>query len=209
MNDLLPHQRHLPPLPVAVRPRVGETTDSYIRRLARANHLRPSYLHGYLCGPPFWFGKPLLERLADVAGRSPQALERALADASSPRGRSKPNPRYPSKDLFPGRGELFLLICEDARDGTMTIRALAERHQVPQWAVRLALDTARPVDRDLKFRTDPVMAPLIRLVDDMLARGIRGRAIWAELMDEHGYSVSYSSLLYYVHRGRRMERPQP
>ncbi|NDK24109.1 hypothetical protein FSY75_06410 [Streptomyces sp. TR1341] len=195
-------------LPVQVAPRLGEETDSFIRRLARANHLKPSYLHGYLCGPPFWFGKPLLDRLADAAGRSPQVLERALADVSSPRRRVKPNPRYPSKDLFPGRGELSFLISDDARDGTMTIRALAERYQVPQWAVRLVLDTARPADRDVKFRKDPVMVPVIRLVDDMLARGVRGRAIWAELMDEHDYSVSYSSLLYYVHRGRYMKRGQ-
>ncbi len=37
-------------LPMRVRPNLGESTDSYIRRLARANHLRPSYLHGFLCG---------------------------------------------------------------------------------------------------------------------------------------------------------------
>ncbi|MEU5064718.1 hypothetical protein AB0G95_11895 [Streptomyces virginiae] len=199
-------ERRLARLPIQVSPRLGEETDSFIRRLARANHLKPSYLHGYLCGPPFWFGKPQLDRLADATGRSPHALERALSDASSPRGRAKPNPRYPGKDPFPGRGELCFRISDDARDGTMTIRALAERYQVPQWTVRLVLDTARPAARDVKFRKDPVMVPVIRLVDDMLARGVRGRAIWAELMDEHGYSVSYSSLLYYVHRGRHLKR---
>ncbi|MDX3529142.1 hypothetical protein P1P75_22620 [Streptomyces sp. ID05-39B] len=197
-------------LPVQIAPRLGEETDSFIRRLARANHLKPSYLHGYLCGPPFWSGKPLLDRLADAAGRSPEVLERALADASSPRGRAKPNPRYPGKELFPGRGELTYLISDDARDGTMTVRALADRYEVPQRTIRLVLDTARPADREVKLRKDPVMVPVIRLVDDMLARGVRGRAIWAELMDEHDYSVSYSSLLYYVHRGRHMKRyPQP
>ncbi|MFE2494370.1 hypothetical protein ACFXKS_29350 [Streptomyces scopuliridis] len=195
-------------LPVQIAPRLGEETDSFIRRLARANHLKPSYLHGYLCGPPFWFGKPLLDRLADAAGRSPEVLERALADASSPRRRAKPNPRYPGKELFPGRGELTYLISDDARDGTMTVRALAERYEVPQRTIRLVLDTARPTDRDVKFRKNPVMVPVIRLVDDMLTRGVRGRAIWAELMDEHDYSVSYSSLLYYVHRGRHM-KPYP
>ncbi|MCX5611594.1 hypothetical protein OHB39_29160 [Streptomyces sp. NBC_00047] len=199
-------ERRLARLPVQVAPRLGEETDSFIRRLARANHLKPSYLHGYLCGPPFWFGKPQLGRLADATGRSPHALERALSDASSPRGRVKPSPRYPGKDPFPGRSELCFLISDDARDGTMTIRALAERYQVPRWTVRLVLDTARPVARDVKFRKDPVMVPVIRLVDGMLARGVRGRAIWAELMDEHDYSVSYSSLLYYVHRGRHIKR---
>jgi hypothetical protein len=199
-------ERRLARLPVQVAPRLGEETDSFIRRLARANHLKLSYLHGYLCGPPFWFGKPQLGRLADATGRSPHALERALSDAGSPRGRVKPNPRYPGSDPFPGRSELCFLISDDARDGTMTIRALAERYQVPRWTVRLVLDTARPVARDVKFRKDAVMVPVIRLVDSMLARGVRGRAIWAERMDEHDYSVSYSSLLYYVHRGRHMKR---
>jgi hypothetical protein len=135
-------------------------------------------------------------------------LERAVADAKSPPGRAKPNPRYPGKDLFPGRGELSYLISDDARDGTIPVRALAERYEVPQPAVRLVLDSARPADRCVKFRKDPVMVPVIRLVDEMLARGVRGRAIWADLMDEHDYSVSYSSLLYYVHRGRHMKHGQ-
>ncbi|MFE7838648.1 hypothetical protein ACFU53_22120 [Streptomyces sp. NPDC057474] len=39
-------------LPVRPRPRTGEGTDSYVRRLARANHLRPSYLRRYLVGFP-------------------------------------------------------------------------------------------------------------------------------------------------------------
>ncbi|MBT2364059.1 hypothetical protein J7E88_01600 [Streptomyces sp. ISL-10] len=54
----------------------------------------------------------------------------------------------------------------------MTVRALAERYEVPQRTVRLLRDTARPADRDVKFRNDPVMVPVIRLVDDMLARGL-------------------------------------
>ncbi|MEU4129675.1 hypothetical protein [Streptomyces wuyuanensis] len=91
------NERRLARLPVQVAPRLGEETDSFIRRLARANHLKPSYLHGYLCGPPFWFGKPQLDRLADATGRSPHALERALSDASSPEAASSPTPDTPEK----------------------------------------------------------------------------------------------------------------
>jgi hypothetical protein len=36
-------------LPIDVRPRIGESVEGYIHRLARANHLRPSYLYQYLC----------------------------------------------------------------------------------------------------------------------------------------------------------------
>lgn len=41
--------RPLAPLPIRVRPQRAETTESYARRLARANHLRPSYLRTFLC----------------------------------------------------------------------------------------------------------------------------------------------------------------
>lgn len=42
-------QDHSPrPLPFRPRPMAGDTVASYVRRLARANHLRPGYLHRYL-----------------------------------------------------------------------------------------------------------------------------------------------------------------
>ena len=47
---MTPDDRPLPPpLPVRVRPAAGETAESYIRRLARANHLHPSLLQVYDC----------------------------------------------------------------------------------------------------------------------------------------------------------------
>ncbi|WP_159393846.1 hypothetical protein [Streptomyces sp. NRRL F-5755] len=69
--------------------------------------------------------------------------EPALADASSPRGRSKPNPRHPGEGLFPGRGELFFRIADDARNGTMISRALAEHYEVSQRAVHVSRWTPR------------------------------------------------------------------
>ena len=36
------------PLPIQPRPAAGDTPATYIRRLARANHLRPAYLNRYL-----------------------------------------------------------------------------------------------------------------------------------------------------------------
>ncbi|MFF2852114.1 TnsA-like heteromeric transposase endonuclease subunit [Streptomyces sp. NPDC058001] len=93
MNSELPPR--FAPLPVRLRPCLGESANSYIRRLARANHLKPSFLHCYLCGPPQWFGKPLLEHLATAAGRSPEVLERALADADALGGTNRPCRRLP------------------------------------------------------------------------------------------------------------------
>lgn len=98
MNSELPPR--FAPLPVRPRPCLGESTNSYIRRLARANHLQPSYLHCYLCGPPQWFGRPLLEHLATTAGHSPEALERALADANSLGSTNRPRRRLPRRNPF-------------------------------------------------------------------------------------------------------------
>ena len=72
--------RPLAPLPIRVRPQRAETTESYARRLARANHLRPSYLRAFLCDPPRHTGAIRPWRLAAISGRSVRALEHALAD---------------------------------------------------------------------------------------------------------------------------------
>ncbi len=86
--------RPLAPLPIRLRPRRAETTESYARRLARANHLRPSYLRAFLCDPPRRTGAIRPWRLAAISGRSVRALEHALADLTqgSPPGRQ---PRAP------------------------------------------------------------------------------------------------------------------
>ncbi|SRR6266480_3552315 len=86
--------RPLAPLPIRVRPQRAETTGSYARRLARANHLRPSYLRTFLCDPPRHTGAIRPWRLAAISGRSVRALEHALADLTqgSPPGRQ---PRAP------------------------------------------------------------------------------------------------------------------
>jgi hypothetical protein len=189
--------RPLAPLPVRLRPCVGEITDSYVRRLAHANHLKPSYLHCFLNGPPFWFGKPQLDRLAAVSGRSEQSLDRALADASSPRGRMKPNPRIPRTELFPGQPHLALLIYIDARRGH-TIQDLALRHQVPRRLVRLALDTMQPPPRGVERSHSHLDSDLMQPIQTMLDQGLGPKQIWLNLMDDHDVSVSYTLLRHYI-----------
>lgn len=197
--------RPLAPLPVRVRPCAGEITDSYVRRLAHANHLRPSYLHCFLNGPPFWFGKPQLDRLATVSGRSEEALDRALADASSPRGRMKPNPRTARTELFPGQPHLPLLIYIDARRGH-TIQELALRHEVPRRLVRLALDTMQPPPRGVERGHSGLDSDLIKDIQTMVDEGLSPKRIWLRLMDDYEVSVSYSLLCHFV-RWRCPRRP--
>ncbi|MFE0732980.1 hypothetical protein ACFW2X_33050 [Streptomyces antibioticus] len=67
-------------LPIQVRPRLGEGTESLIRRLARANHLPYKYLLRVLCRRGS-YGTPDLDLLAQVTGQTVTNLRRALPDA--------------------------------------------------------------------------------------------------------------------------------
>jgi hypothetical protein len=55
---------HPRPLPIRPRPGAGDSVASYIRRLARANHLRPNYLRRHLRRPPGTDKTIDLQRLA-------------------------------------------------------------------------------------------------------------------------------------------------
>ncbi|MEV4247772.1 hypothetical protein AB0J63_30675 [Streptosporangium canum] len=111
------------------------SASSYIRRLARANHLKPGYLHGFLAGPPTWFGKPRLERLAVLSGRTPRALRRALADAGPAPERHKPDPSSTPKRI--DEAELYRRIRHDAETENLSMRALVRRRHVTWRTVRL------------------------------------------------------------------------
>ncbi|MFF8619307.1 MULTISPECIES: TniQ family protein [unclassified Streptomyces] len=184
-------------LPIQVRPRPGEPTDSYIRRLAHANHLKPSYLHGLLTGSPNWFGQPRLERLAALAGRPSELLERVLADARPPRRQRKraPNPVSPKKI---DKKELYRRIRRDAEQEALSMRALEKRHNVSWRTVRAALDGPEPRPRKPLPRRPTAIDPVQHLVDPMVEAGHRPTEIWAKLMDEHETSISYGVIRRYV-----------
>jgi hypothetical protein len=80
-------------LPIDVRPNPTDTVDSYITRLAHANHLDPGHLRSYCCAPPDYRGRPRPERIAAVSGRSLPVLQRVLTDLRCARcGRPQPAP---------------------------------------------------------------------------------------------------------------------
>ena len=74
-----------PPLPLRPRPRHGETADSYLRRLAAANHLRFTYLRRYVATPRGSYGLIDPGQLAVLASRSP-----TRSCAPSPNWRQRP-----------------------------------------------------------------------------------------------------------------------
>ncbi|MGW7343098.1 TniQ family protein [Streptomyces sp. NPDC054854] len=135
-------------LPVRVRPLPGESVDSYVRRVALANHLTPSYLRSYLAGPPdYGPGKrPRPDRLAALTGQQQVVLERALSDLV----RQKPaSPKKP-KRIFTKAADkpaLFAAIRRDAEVERLPVSHLARRHRVSHASVRQALHSPMPPPR--------------------------------------------------------------
>ncbi|MFI6063274.1 TniQ family protein [Streptomyces sp. NPDC051286] len=185
-------------LPIQVRPRRGEPIGSYIRRLARANHLKPSYLHGFLTGSTNWFGNPQLERLAALTGRSPDLLQRVLAGAEAPRRRRKPGPPSTSTKKV-DKKELYQRIRHDAETEALSARALERRHGVTWRTVRAALDGHDPRPRKPPPRRSTAIDPVQPLINAMIEAGHGPTQIWVQLMDKHDTSISYGIIRRYVH----------
>ena len=184
------------PLPIRPRPVTGESPASYLRRLARANHLRPAYLRRYLRQP----GSPdtiRLDWLAVLAGRSLPALEHALTGHETSPARR--HARHADKP------RLFAAIRRDARDNGLSIRALADRHGVHRRTVREALASPWPAPRKTPQRHSR-LDPFKDTIDVMLSAPQAAetapptaKQIHARLASEHGMtSVSYSTVSNYV-----------
>lgn len=199
------------PLPIRPRPVTGESIASYIRRLARANHLRPGYLRRYLRQPGAE-GTIRLEWLAILAGRPLDVLAYALADlpARHPlpghpkRLHRQPIRRHTRQADKPG---LFAAIRRDAHDKGLSIRALSDRHGVHRRTVRHALALAEPPPRKKPRRRSSRLDPFRAAIDAMLQadlhapenKGHTVKKIYDRLSTEYGMTgVSYGRLRDYV-----------
>ena len=109
------------------------------------------------------------------------------------------------------RVELFAAIRRDARVEGLSIRALADRHQVHRRTVRQALASAVPPARKTPVRTSRRLDPYKCAIDDMLRVDLdaprkqrhTARRVLARLVDEHGANeLSYSTVRDYVARRR-------
>jgi hypothetical protein len=204
--------RPLAPLPVPVRPRHGETAASYIRRLARANHLRPSYLRSLVCSPPH-LGRIRADRLAALAGRTAPALERTLAGLGRRPGAGPPQILLPPRLPQPGEPAVLGAVRRDAAaDATAPVRLLAARHRVPHRTVLQALTPpgTSPGGPHPPWPA-PVLAPLRPLIDAWLAEepGLSACKIWERLLDEHDAELSYLPVSAYVRRRRARSDGKP
>lgn len=201
------HNEHrLPPLPVRPRPRLGETADEYVRRLATANHLPFSYLRRYLGRRSYGPVDPAM--LAALAARELHALVQALPDLAP--AAMPPARRYTADDIQRSRAarrEKYAAIRRDADSG-MSQRTIMSRHHVGRRTIVLALASAEPPERKKINREPAALNGLHGHIDAMLETEpqIAVAAIWQRLADEHGANVAYPTLRTYVTSHRRQEK---
>ena len=186
------------PLPIRPRPMSGENPDSYLRRLARANHLRPGYLRRYLRQPG---GEEAirLDWLAILADRPLPVIERVLDGQASGPGPARRHTRQAEKP------RLFAAIRRDARDSGLSVRALADRHGVHRRTVRQALASPWPEPRK-NYERRSKLDPFKDAIDTMLSAPdtaeqapLTARRVHDRLASEHGMTgVSYSTVRDYL-----------
>jgi len=199
------------PLPVRVRPRRGETSDSYLRRLAAANHLRFSYLRRHLARPGGSYGPIDPGRLAALAGREQLSLLRALSNLA-PAGSKPTGRRYTREDTQQGyaaKRDRYAAIRRDASNG-MSERTIERKHRVGRRTIIKALASADPPPRKKIHREPTALSGLHGHIDAMIEADpqITTAAIWERLADKHGTTVAYPTLrTYVVTRRATMDAP--
>ena len=205
------------PLPIRPRPVSGETTFSYIRRLAVANHMRPLHLRRYLKDPDT-DGGFRLGWLAVLAGRPVIALQHALADQEPPGGTASRSRPVDARQRKRPKAELFTLIRRDAREHGLSARALADKYGTGKRTVRQAIRSPTPAPRKPQPLRGSRIDPFTAIIGDMLQADLQAfppkrrpaATIYRELVTRHeAEEVSYQMVRAYVGRGRATMRHQP
>jgi hypothetical protein len=200
-----------PPLPVRPRPRQGEPADSYLRRLAAANHLRFSYLRRYLATPAGSYGLIDPGQLAALAGREPHAILRAFPELA-PTAAKPDARRYTREEIKRNRAarrETYAAVRRAAEAG-LSERAIERRHHVGRRTIIKALASAEPPARKKIHREPAALNGLHDHIDAMIDAdpAIGTATIWQRLADDHGATVAYPTLRTYVTSRRAAREAQ-
>lgn len=199
------------PLPIRVRPVIGENAESYIRRLARANHLKPSYLRRHLATPQGSYGPIQPDQLAALAGRTLPALLHALPDlAGRPRGQRR-HTRQQAEDEKrrnqTRKRARFAAIRRDAAAG-LSRRAIERKHHVGRRTIVKALVSEKPPARKKLNRQSAVLHRLHHHIDMMIEKkpAVAVKEVWERLVDDHDATASYGAIRAYVTKRRPSEQ---
>jgi TniQ len=192
-------------LPIDVRPTAGERAESYIRRLARANHLRPSYLRRYLSSSPARDAKIDPHRLAALTGRPAAILQQTL----TARGWPQP-PKPPSGYLrrrHADKPALYAQIRAAAQTGNPAKKELITQFRVCRHTLNKALAAPEPPPwkPPIKKRPPAYAAP----IDALLAAApeLTTPQLWEQVLDHTDLKISYHTIAHYHRKWRRQAIP--
>ncbi len=185
-------------LPIQVRLRPGESVDSFIRRLATANHLRPSYLRTYLNHPPGTIGSLQLTRLAQVTGRTTHALTHVFPGLDpAPRAAKQVTRTQPRIDEPAPVDVATTIRIHAGRDEL--VNKLSRQFTVHRQTIIKAL-TGQPPHRRRQASTYPILAPHLDQIGRLLADNPDATcmSVWKTLTEEHHAEVSYGTVRAYL-----------
>src|SRR5205814_9410141 len=173
---------------------------SFIRRLAIANHLRPSYLRTYLNDPPGEIGSIQVWRLAAVTGRTEEELIRVMPglEPVAPRRPSPPRPQTPQLDPH--------IAIRRAAERDEEVKRLSRQFGLRRPTIIKAL-TGQVNTTRFRHR-QPHRSPILDAVADYLDRLIADNpdatiwSIWKKLGQERQTTVCYGTVRNYVNRVR-------
>jgi len=132
-------------LPIQIPLRAGENPEAFIRRLAAANHLRPSFLRFYANHPPRQIGSINAGRLACLTGRRIEELVHVMPSLNPDRSRP-PRQSYPrGTHHLPNPHTMDLTTRLRLAAGTdETVIRLFQRFAVPRATIIKALTGQTP-----------------------------------------------------------------
>ncbi|WP_157124893.1 TniQ family protein [Nocardia pseudovaccinii] len=206
----------LAPLPIRLRPQPGETAESFVIRLAVANHLPPSYLRRLITPGRQGMGPIDPGKLAAVSGRTTEVILRIFGELAT-RYRPKrtgiaAEQRERARRNSEAKRRRYAAIRRDYNAG-MSRRAIERKHNVGWRTVAAALASPVPPPRK-KYpnRGRPSLGGLADHVDTFLADhpAASVREIWEHLLDHHHAGVAYTAVnAYVVDRRGPSRRPPP
>lgn len=183
--------RTLAPLPVNVRPRLGESTVHYIQRLAHANHLKPTQLLNILNGPLAARSASAVDisRLAALSARSMETLKATLADAGpSQRPINTQSAirlaRLATEKSRRRSSNIIGQIKLDALRSKGSLRQIADAWGLPNWLIKKILSPSFP-DMNPIARAAHLSDEHYSLLAAHYDQGAPPGQAWRDLVDNH------------------------
>jgi hypothetical protein len=190
------------PLPIQIPLHPGESPDSFIRRLAAANHLRPSYLRTYLNYEPAQIGSVQAWRLAAVTGRTVDELTRMMPELRP----ATPTRQAEPRDENPDEATTLPAAVRREAGRDPVVKRLSRQFAVPRRTIVTALtgriSTTR--FRQRQPRTSPILDTVASYIDQLIAEDPEATiwSIWKKVLGEPDVNVCYGTIRNYVNRAR-------